>query len=658
MKHLGCQKSRSKRAVFCSFALLIVAFGAITITIKQAHAGMAIPPRKPAVPEAFVQASQPAEFLGFRFMGNLLNLPSQNESGLPLPARKPETLAQAQKPALDPDFDPASLPTGPMAAEQIALYKIVFDLQDAGKIDEAASVYAKIKDQRLRGHVLYQRYMHPTAYKSNFAELQNWLEHYADLPGSKDIYALAERKKSGEGSLKKPELAKRISEIYQEPTMRPGKIYVSGYRRNAQEKRAVENLNKRIDDFIQNRRLAQALKEIQASEIIDPVEKDILRSDISAAYLHIQELEKAYKIAYQALKSSGTHVPKAAWVAGLVAWKNMNYKHAARYFEISAVSPYGSGWMSAAGSFWAARAHMRMGNVKDVSLWLDMAAHYPRTFYGLLATRSLGRDFDFNWNTPEFTPAHEQILRETPGGTRALMLVAAGQEHLAESELVHMPPQTPEMREAMIAYAAHANLPALSIRLANAYDEQGLTFDAALYPETPWVPKGGFQVDPALVHAIMRQESRFDPRAESPSGARGLMQLMPSTASYIGGSKKWQSSEGKHKLMQPAANLELGQKYLLDLLGQSYIKGDLLHMLVAYNAGPGNLRKWQKMWPDVDDSLLFIELIPARETRAYVERVLANYWIYRLRDGLETASLDALAEGREARYAGLETGIN
>jgi hypothetical protein len=80
-------------------------------------------------------------------------------------------------------------------------------------------------------------------------------------------------------------------------------------------------------------------------------------------------------------------------------------------------------------------------------------------------------------------------------------------------------------------------------------------------------------------------------------------------------------------------------------------------MAVAYNAGPGNLAKWQEdLSANVKDPLLFIETIPAPETRNYVERVLANYWIYSLRMGQPTPSLDAVTAGRPARYLAMDTG--
>jgi soluble lytic murein transglycosylase-like protein len=269
----------------------------------------------------------------------------------------------------------------------------------------------------------------------------------------------------------------------------------------------------------------------------------------------------------------------------------------------------------------------------------------PRTFYGLLSTRALGRDFDFNWKTPAFTKDYLDELSRIPAANRAMALVAAERLDLAEAELIRIRPENDRQRKALLSYAGYANLPGLALRVASSASSMRRDgfYDAALYPMGPWQPKEGYKIDPALVHAIMRQESRFDITAESPSGARGLMQLMPATARSVAGKKD-------APLDHPETNLELGQRYLENLLESTVVNDDLLLLLIAYNAGPGNLAKWKKRWADVKDPLLFIELIPSSETRAYVERVLSNYWIYRLREGQNTPTLNALAEGRPALY--------
>ena len=106
------------------------------------------------------------------------------------------------------------------------------------------------------------------------------------------------------------------------------------------------------------------------------------------------------------------------------------------------------------------------------------------------------------------------------------------------------------------------------------------------------------------------------------------------TIEYLG---EWES------LYNPDFNLRLGQKYVTYLLTKPFIEGNLFFMLTAYNAGPGNLVKWQKNSRYQNDPLLYIEVIPSAETRIYLERVLANYWIYNIRLNNSNPTLEQVA---------------
>ncbi|MFR2533457.1 MAG: transglycosylase SLT domain-containing protein, partial [Alphaproteobacteria bacterium] len=93
-------------------------------------------------------------------------------------------------------------------------------------------------------------------------------------------------------------------------------------------------------------------------------------------------------------------------------------------------------------------------------------------------------------------------------------------------------------------------------------------------------------------------------------------------------------------------NMEVGQQYLSYLMGKPFVTDNLFYLATAYNAGPGNLFKWQKKVKYNNDPLLFIEVIPSRETRIYIERVMANFWAYNLRFGKEHKSMDEVASGQ------------
>ena len=215
-----------------------------------------------------------------------------------------------------------------------------------------------------------------------------------------------------------------------------------------------------------------------------------------------------------------------------------------------------------------------------------------------------------------------------------------------------------DVRRWVGALAETARLPALSVRVAKwliegdyeGWEESEL--DWAYYPIPPWEPQGGFTVDRALIYAVMRQESLFRRYAKSRVGARGLMQLVPSTASSMTRRYKFRGSK-RYALYDPGLNMMLGQRYLAHLMKYRRIQGDLFRVATAYNGGPGNLRSWERRIQSEDD-LLFIESLPLRESRMYVERVMMNLWIYRARLGQPAPTLAAVAAEREPIYEALD----
>jgi len=161
------------------------------------------------------------------------------------------------------------------------------------------------------------------------------------------------------------------------------------------------------------------------------------------------------------------------------------------------------------------------------------------------------------------------------------------------------------------------------------------------YPVLPTSEE--LSLDRALLLALIRQESRFKARAKSHAGARGLMQIMPQTAAFISGDRSFSRRHGRDQLLDAETNLVLGQKYLGLLMSEKYFNKNLILALAAYNGGPGNVRRWQRELDDVNDPLLFIESLPAPETRGYIHKVMTNLWIYRNRLQQEATSQRILA---------------
>jgi len=132
-------------------------------------------------------------------------------------------------------------------------------------------------------------------------------------------------------------------------------------------------------------------------------------------------------------------------------------------------------------------------------------------------------------------------------------------------------------------------------------------------------------LDPYLVLALMRTESLFDPLAQSPAGAQGLMQIMPATGREIA-DRLGRSGEDETNPFDPRWSIRMGVTYLGQQL-RAY-RGQIQFALAAYNAGPGNTNRWLKRWEGVDPDL-FVELIDFRETRRFIKKVLAARNRYR-----------------------------
>ena len=238
---------------------------------------------------------------------------------------------------------------------------------------------------------------------------------------------------------------------------------------------------------------------------------------------------------------------------------------------------------------------------------------------------------------------------------RARALAEVGQGARAEREIRALwPLASSALARAILPLAERLGLAAVQIALGTELRKlDGEAHDAADFPLPGWQPEGGYAVDRARIFALIRQEAKFKATAKSRRGARGLMQLMPATARFAARQERIKGVNS-HTLLNPELNIALGQSYVRHLLAQDIVNGNIFYLLCAYNAGPGNLKKWLPKTNFNEDPLLFIESIRSRETRQFIERVIANYWIYRMRLGQPTPSLDATASGLWPKYSAQE----
>jgi soluble lytic murein transglycosylase len=562
-----------------------------------------------------------------------------------------------------PDVQTASLTPGDETLGDSALpailsrldaerYRTIMALQDQGRWAAANGEIGALEDKLLLGHVLAQRYLH-RAYKAKFAELRDWLARYADHPDSHAIHALALRRRpAGAAAPAKPDGAPvALRGIVDDPADLRPPAHAAPSEAAAAAKLDIRRLS-RIEPAEAERRLHDA----DDRQLLADADYDEARADVAEGYLFVGESHQALLLAATARTTAFR--PLAHWDAGLAAWRLGRLGEARTHFETLARMQGLSRWNLSAAAFWAARIHARGHRLDLVAYWLGLAAENPRTFYGLLAHRMLGRDGLFDFEPEIFTDIDLGALAGVPAARRALALLQIDASAAAELELRTLANAAPvTLYPALVALADRGNMPALSLQLSTMLSGvDGRRHDHALYPVPRWEPASGFTVDRALVFALIRQESQFLPDAKSTAGAVGLMQLMPATARAMAarrGIKLARAGTGD-ALTDPAVNLALGQQYLAELLGNEQIKGNLILLAAAYNSGPGAMLRWRARPEYRDDPLLFLESLPARETRVFARRVLANYWVYRLRLGQSTADLDRLAGGLWPVYSALD----
>ena len=272
--------------------------------------------------------------------------------------------------------------------------------------------------------------------------------------------------------------------------------------------------------------------------------------------------------------------------------------------------------------YWGARALMALGqDAESTTLFRKVAQH--RDFYGFLAAERLGRPYSMN-----HAPVPMTELDENP----APALLRAREFHY-HGDLVNV-------REEWMDLVSHGDAAQLNLAGVQASDwrwHEGAIrafgksryFDdltrrfpspySALFEKNAQINN----VDLSLLFAISRRESSFAADTRSPVGAVGLMQLMPATARQVARALKLKRPRTTN-LKEPALNIQLGSRYLADMLKRYH--GNPAMALAAYNAGPGSVGRW--LPPVETEGDIWIETIPFRETRQYVRIVLEYAAIY------------------------------
>ncbi len=529
-----------------------------------------------------------------------------------------------------------------LAPSDAARLRRVFDLQSRGDLAAAARETGRLDDRRLVGHILADRYARPAA-EATPEQLEAWLAQYADHPDAQAMHELLARRLPRGVALPEPPPAP-------EPLPPEAELAPEDQDPAAPALARSATLDRQVRDKGREGNLAAGITLIQRARLSTAYAAR-LKTELAQALFQAGHDDEAFRAAAEVARGTENRAA-AAFIAGLAAWGLERYETALPFFERAARAE-STPALRAAAAFWTARAAVRSRRPQLYVSWMLQAGQEPRTFYGLVARRALGLPSGFAWEQDLAGEAEAAAVAEVAGGWRALALLQLGQTARAEAELRQLWGQArnnPGLVQAMLVVANQAGLSGLAAQLAAASQSaDGRPRDFARFPVPTLVPQGGFRVDPSLLYGLALQESNFNSQAVSQAGARGLLQIMPATASYVANDPSLRGA-GMQRLHDPAFSLEVGQRYLHVLARHEAVDNNLVRVLAAYNAGIGNLQRWQPASGHRDDPFLFIESIPIDETRNFVQRVMAYSWIYASRLGLPAPSLDQLASGGFPRF--------
>ena len=347
----------------------------------------------------------------------------------------------------------------------------------------------------------------------------------------------------------------------------------------------------------------------------------------------------AYRIAGQHGMLTGKAYSDAEFLLGYVALRfkkdpALAFDHFSHILA-RADTPYGK----ARAGYWGGRAAEAEAKSDLARKWYAAGAEHMATFYGQLAAHQLGDDAPPH-PVPEPVPTStERADFDSSEQVRATQVFfALGDRADSKAFLLHLADraETPTQFAMLAALAEQNGRIDLAIAVAKRAIIAGTPLMIHGYP-TIALPSGG-NTEKALLFAIVRQESAFEPDAVSPAGARGLMQLMPATASFMAGKLQLPFSIPR-LTMDGQYNITLGRGYLQHLIDD--FGGSYALAIAAYNAGPGRVRQWLAEYGDPRggriDMVDWIETIPIDETRLYVQRVLENLQVYRGQVGRNSA---------------------
>ena len=358
------------------------------------------------------------------------------------------------------------------------------------------------------------------------------------------------------------------------------------------------------------------------------------RRVLSRELVDHRDMKTAYRIAAAHAAESPVNATDAEFHAGWYAFRGLNdpktgAKHFARIADIA------EGATSLARAYYWLGRTAEAGAPGDAKSYYRKAAVHGTTFYGQLAAERVG-SMALNVHYPEPSGGDRNVFERREAVHAIRRLQQCGYNALADILYKGLAADIINPRELalLVTMAEKRGSHLLALRIgkiatAGGIDAGALSHPVGAIPDSADISDAG----EALAYAIARQESEFNVGAVSHAGARGLLQLLPGTAKAVAKSEGLAYSQDR-LTTDAGYNATLGAAFLGEQLGR--FDGSYVLTFVGYNAGPGRAREWIRRYGDprgkgVEAVVDWIERIPFAETRSYVQRVMENYQVYKMR---------------------------
>jgi soluble lytic murein transglycosylase len=359
------------------------------------------------------------------------------------------------------------------------------------------------------------------------------------------------------------------------------------------------------------------------------------RAIMTRALIYKNKYETAYKVASQHSLDKGSEFAEAEWLSGWIALSFLND-------PILAVDHFNNFYQNvsypislARGAYWLGRSYEKIGDKRQSEDWYREATKYLTTYYGQLAFLKINPSQNFELEEQaDVEDDYRKYFYNKELVKITHLLNELNKDKYTKNILRHLANDNIASGSEILAAELATNISrydfAIQVSKLASYEKRfHNTFN---YPiiSVPQYVNGRKIPETAFILSLIRQESEFDMRANSHVGAQGLMQIMPYTAKLVAKQAKLPYSKSR-LTSDPEYNINLGSHYIAGLILQ--YDGAYPFATAAYNAGPKRVKHWKKINKDPQkkqiDFVDWVELIPFKETRNYVQRVMENYNVYR-----------------------------